>query len=103
MIENAPHMTATLQDLVAATGVSERTPRAAFHKFFGVSLQNYRQLRRLQQARSLLRVGRIGDVIASGVIARLSLWDLGRFAGKYRRSFGELPSATLRRGSNSRD
>jgi hypothetical protein len=33
------------------------------------------------------------------VLARHGIWELGRFAGSYRRQFGESPSDTLyRRG-----
>jgi AraC-like DNA-binding protein len=59
-VDGATQTTATLSDLVAVTGVSERALRAGFHKFFGVFPRGYMQLRRLHQARRMLSDGRPG-------------------------------------------
>jgi AraC family ethanolamine operon transcriptional activator len=36
-----------------------------------------------------------GDATVSGILVRHGIWDHGRFAARYRRHFGEAPSATL--------
>ena len=85
----------TLAVLVAMTGVSERTLRNGFNKYFGVSPQQYILLRRLYRANSLLRKAKHDETKVSEVAAELGMWDLGRFAMRYRALFGERPSETL--------
>lgn len=95
VIEACPQMSPTVQDLVHASGVSERTLRSAFLEYFGVSPRKYLNLRRLHQARKLLRDGDPDEVTVTAVAAQLGFWDFGRFANKYRQLFGELPSESL--------
>ena len=101
VIEDCPEMAPTMSELVAATGVAERTLRAAFVDFFGLSPRRYMQLRRLHQARHILQKGGRDAASVSEVATRLGFWDYGRFAGRYRRLFGEPPSETLRRRRRS--
>ena len=37
------------------------------------------------------------DGTVADVLTRHGIWEFGRFAARYRRQFGELPSETLRR------
>ena len=97
MIEDLPNDVVTIKDLVAATGVSHRTLQAGFQRFLGTSPQKYLQLRRLHQARKLLRDPQNGYDTVTQVAATLGLWDFGRFASRYQQVFGELPSTTLQR------
>ena len=53
---------------------------------------------RLDGARRELRTGRADTVIAT-VANRWGFWHMGKFAADDRRSFGELPSETLRRAT----
>lgn len=96
-IEDLSDSTATLTDLMAVTGLSERTLRMGFQKFYGVSPQKYLQLRRLHQAKQLLSDPRQEENTVTKVAAKLGMWDFGRFAERYKRLFGELPSTTLSR------
>lgn len=82
-------------DLCLATGVSERTLRSAFHNVYGASPNRFLKLRRLMQVRRVLQ--RSGGALVSDVATRHGFWDLGRFAGDYRKLFGESPSQTVRR------
>jgi len=83
-------------DLCQATGVSERTLRSAFRNVYGVGPNRFLKLRRLNQVRRVLQRAGSGALV-SEVATRHGFWDLGRFAGDYRRLFGESPSQTLRR------
>jgi AraC family ethanolamine operon transcriptional activator len=90
------HEPVYIPELSAAIGVSQRLLEYAFRDCYGLSPARYLRLRRLHEARRRLqaegqRVPRVIDVAAD-----LGFWDAGRFAGDYRRLFGESPSATLR-------
>jgi len=80
--------------LAAAAGVTERTLARAFRDTFGVSPLQYVLLRQLHTVRRDLRAA-AGDSTVSAVLMRHGIWDHGRFAARYRRHFGEAPSATL--------
>ena len=97
LIESQPYSVASVQDLVALSGISERTLQAAFNKYYGLSPTRYIQLRRLHQARKMLARVDDHEMTVSTVASSLGMWDLGRFAGRYRSVFGELPSVTLQR------
>ncbi len=86
-----------MSDLVRATSVSERSLRAGFRKHLGISPQRYMQLRTLNRARRRLAASRPAEASVAKVATDLGVWDLGRFAARYRQLFGELPSNTLRR------
>ena len=75
----------------------KRSLRDGFSKFLGVSPKDYIQLRRLHHARKALSAHQIGEVTVAEVAADQGMWDPGRFAHRYRKTFGELPSETLRR------
>lgn len=82
-------------ELAADVGVTERTLCRAFHDTFGVSPLRYIALRQLHQVRRSLRTAATDTTVAH-VLVRHGIWDFGRFAGRYRRHFGEMLSDTLR-------
>ena len=89
----------SIADLATEAGVTTRTLGRVFSDTFGVSPRRYVQLRRLHTVRRALRGGDPHDDTVARVLARHGIWELGRFAGSYRRQFGESPSDTLyRRG-----
>ena len=90
-----PRMTMT--GLAEMIGIPERSLREGFTRYLGVSPIQYMQLRALHKAHSRLASGRPEETTVARVATDLGMWDLGRFAARYRRVFGELPSATLRR------
>jgi AraC family transcriptional regulator, ethanolamine operon transcriptional activator len=92
-----PDQSPSIAELARQIGVPERTLRTAFHRTYGVSPQEYLRLQRLYQARRLLRAGLQDQTNVSEIAFSLGFWDLGRFAGAYRRLFGERPSVTLRK------
>jgi AraC family ethanolamine operon transcriptional activator len=85
-----------IADLAAATGVSERTLRTAFKEHYGVGPVRYLQLRTLHRVRRALREADPEEANVTSVLFQHGEWEIGRFAARYRRLFGELPSETLR-------
>jgi len=53
--------------------------------------------RELHAVRRELREATGDDSKVTDVLTRHGIWEFGRFAARYRRQFGELPSDTLRR------
>jgi AraC-like DNA-binding protein len=80
--------------LAVAAGVTERTLARAFRDTFGTSPMQYVLLRQLHAVRRGLRAAP-DDATVSAILVRHGIWDHGRFAARYRRHFGESPSATL--------
>ncbi len=96
IIEAAPTNSITMSELVGRTSVPERTLRAGFRKYLGMSPTQYMQLRLMHKARQRLAGGSPEQLTVARVAADLGIWDFGRFAQRYRHIFGESPSATLR-------
>ncbi len=88
-------------ELADSVGVSERTLRTVFNEYFGVGPVRYLQLRQLHQVRSALRSAEPEAVSVRDVLLRQGVRELGRFASRYRRVFGELPSETMRKKSRA--
>jgi transcriptional regulator GlxA family with amidase domain len=85
----------TMTELSRQTGVSERTLRAAFHDVLGRSPKQYAIALRLGAARQALREADPGTTTVTDVATAYGFFELGRFAGRYRDAFGEVPSQTL--------
>ncbi|MFI5371707.1 MAG: helix-turn-helix domain-containing protein [Candidatus Eisenbacteria bacterium] len=77
--------------------IPERTLRRAFERTFAISPIRYLKMRRLGLVHRALREADPARTLVSDLAARHGFWELGRFAGEYRRLFGEKPSETLRR------
>lgn len=92
-----------ITELTTAAGVSERTLETAFEEYFGLTPVHYLMVRRLHAVRRALRAAEPDAESVTDIIARHGEWEFGRFARRYRRLFGELPSATLgcRKGDRS--
>jgi AraC-like DNA-binding protein len=88
-----------MTDICAALGVSERLLRACCKAHLRMSQSEYRRRRALQRVYCALCNGDAGASMVSEVAGRNGFHDLGRFAGSYRKVYGELPSATLRRSA----
>lgn len=84
-------------ELASRIGVTDRTLLRAFHETYGVPPKQYLLLRQLHVIHRVLRDGAPGDATVADVLTRHGVWEFGRFAGRYRRQFGEPPSETLRR------
>jgi TolB-like protein/Flp pilus assembly protein TadD len=86
----------TTADLVAASGVAERTLRKHFRDFVGISPLSYLRRLRLAAVRDEL-IGGAEAVSITEVAIRHGFDHLGRFSLDYRRRFGESPSETVRK------
>jgi AraC-like DNA-binding protein len=90
-----------INEICAALGVSERMLRECCKNHLGISPSRYCRILRMQQVHRALRSVEPRDVSVFEVAKRYGVRDLGRFAGEYRTLYGELRSATLRRGSRT--
>jgi AraC-like DNA-binding protein len=84
-------------DLACEVGTTNRTLLRAFQETFGVPPRQYLILRELHAVRRSLRSSDSADATVADVLTRHGIWEFGRFAARYRRQFGEVPSATLAR------
>jgi AraC-like DNA-binding protein len=93
-----------LNDLAAAAGVRPRTLEAHFKLHLGTTPLGWVRRTRLARARQQLLDSK-EDANVTAIANANGFTELGRFAGQYRRQFGELPSQTLKasRGSNVDD
>ncbi len=90
--ENQP---LSIGEMADAADISERTLRSVFQELFHVSPARYLKLRQLHQVRRALRASNAEDSLVSDILVRFGVWEFGRFARRYRDTFGELPSETL--------
>ena len=92
----------TVAELSRTAGVSERTLRAAFQAVIGLSPKQYAITQRLRAVHAALRAAAPGTTTVTDIAMTYGFFELGRFAGRYRHTFGEAPSRTLRHGDASR-
>ena len=85
----------TMVELSRQTGVSERTLRAAFHDVLGLSPKQYAIGQRLHAAHEALCAADPETTTVTDIATEYGFFELGRFAGRYRHTFGEAPSQTL--------
>jgi transcriptional regulator GlxA family with amidase domain len=91
----------TVAELSRMLGVSERTLRAAFHDVLGLSPKQYVIGQRLHAAHDALAAADPHSTTVTDVATTFGFFELGRFAGRYRSAFGEVPSETLRHVTES--
>jgi AraC-like DNA-binding protein len=91
-----------LGELCAAIGVTGRTLRAHCQEHLGMSPHRYLWLRRMNLAHRVLVGAEPGSMTVTTIANDQGFAELGRFAGDYRKLFGEAPSATLRRPADIR-
>lgn len=95
LLDAMPDTPLHMADLCQACNTSERTLRNLFTRYLGMSPHRYLMQHRLHAIRRALLHAAPGETITE-LCARFGVWDFGRFAGLYRRYFGELPSQSLR-------
>lgn len=85
-----------VRDLCEATGACRRSLQNSFQAVLGTTPLQYLRALRLDGARRRLLSGTPGLTVTQ-VAEEWGFWHLSRFGQDYRRTFGELPSETLRR------
>lgn len=96
IMQERAHLPLTAAEVAAEVGFGLRSLQAGFRQHLGVSPSQYLQRIRLNHARHDLATGTPQNTSVTDVAARWGFTHLSRFAGAYRRQFGELPSHTLR-------
>ncbi|AVH54517.1 MULTISPECIES: AraC family transcriptional regulator [Streptomyces] len=87
----------TIADLARLSGVTVRTLELAFRRSMAVSPYVYLQRERLAKAHRELQAANPADrVMVADVAMRWGFGHNGRFAARYRQTYGVLPSETLR-------
>jgi AraC family ethanolamine operon transcriptional activator len=87
----------SMEQLATAAGVSERTLREAFQRYFGLAPVQYLNRRTLHQVRRALMAADPTVATVTEIAAKFGVFQFGRLARDYNFLFGELPSRTLRR------
>jgi AraC-like DNA-binding protein len=87
-----------LLDIAAAVGATPRALTAGFHRRHDMTPLQYLRMVRFERVRQeLLEADPWGPTTVRDAALRWGFAAPGRFAGEYRRRFGETPSQTLRR------
>lgn len=89
-----------LERLASAAGVRPRTLETHFKTFLGTTPLGWVRRMRLAHARTELERAPPNATVTDIALAS-GFTQLGRFAASYRAAFGEVPSATLRRGRSA--
>ncbi len=84
-------------EMATSAEVSERTLQAIFKEYYGVGPARYMQLHHLRRINIALQAAKPNENTIAEILSRKGEWQFGRFAERYRRLFGELPSQTLER------
>ena len=94
-LRDRAHQPVYMLELCEAVGAPERTLRDVFLRHLGMSPMRYLKLRRLKEARAMLKHHDPAATSVKAAALDTGFWDLGRFAVDYKSLFGESPSATL--------
>jgi AraC family ethanolamine operon transcriptional activator len=85
-----------LSTLCRIVGISERGLRNAFYNVRGISPKRCLLAERLERVRRALTDASTRPGTVTDIAIAYGFCELGRFAGSYRKAFGEAPSDTLR-------
>ena len=86
-----------IAQLASLVGTTTRTLQTAFKEYFQIGPGQYLRLRQLHLVRRDLLCANPEETTVTGVLMRQGVWEFGRFSGRYKLQFGELPRETLRR------
>ena len=92
-----PDQPMSILQLCSQIGASPSKLEYCFRDVLGITPAKYLRAVRLNGVRRELKGEPGADRAVQDIAARWGFWHLGEFAADYKRQFGELPSATLRR------
>ena len=92
----------TVSELCANVNVSRRTLEVAFQTIAGKSPLQFLTHRRLSRAYIDLKRAKNESIRVTDIAYAHGFTELGRFANRYQKIFGELPTETLRQYSSQR-
>ncbi len=92
-----PDQPMSILQLCSQIGASPSKLEYCFRDVLGITPAKYLRAVRLNGVRRELKGETGPDRAVQDIAARWGFWHLGEFAADYKRQFGELPSATLRR------
>jgi AraC-like DNA-binding protein len=98
LLMSEPRRAVQKAQLCAALGVSDQTLRRSCEEQLGMGPIEYARRRRMELVHRALCRGNPETGSIAELARRYGFRSLGRFAADYRGIYGELPSATLRRG-----
>jgi AraC family ethanolamine operon transcriptional activator len=84
-------------DLCRALNLPLRTVQRAFHETLGMGPAHYLAYYRMHKVRQALLHCDPTTTRVTDIALDQGFWELGRFAGLYRKTYGERPSETLRK------
>jgi AraC-like DNA-binding protein len=100
IVRDASGTPMSLAEMCRLTGTSRRSLAAIVLERTGKPPGEYLRWRRLWQVRDLLTQPEVGMTVTEAAY-RVGFWHLGRFAAAYAKAFGERPSRTLARGTET--
>ena len=96
-LRHTPNVHIPMSSLCRISGMSERSLQYAFRDAFGMTPNETMLHRRLHFVRQALLGSDTQNASVTEVAMQFGFSELGRFANRYRKLFGELPSQTLTR------
>jgi AraC-like DNA-binding protein len=100
LLQAEPERAFRMEEICAALGVSAQTLHLSCEEQLGMGPIEYARRRRMQLVHRALAQGNPGTASIAELARQYGFRGLGRFAADYQALYGELPSATLRRGLN---
>ena len=91
------HDKISVPEFATQLAVSQRSLELAFQEFLGITPRQYLNNRRMHGVHSELQARAPDSRCVTQVANSWGFSELGRFAGEYKRLFGEVPTATLQR------
>lgn len=102
-LEASPGDELRVAEMARTLGVSERMLRQLFQEYFSASPKQFIETYTIRRIRDALLASDPDEQTVADILMSYGIFELGRFAGRYRQAYGELPSATLWRAHPSKN